>query len=298
MTERNIQHALKSSLKSALHDRHAVLVSEGNSPNAAAAKAILEAKELLLVASTNGTVEQALKAAQAKQEHEDEQLEQAALSSLPPLVPHAKVASLNEIQVEDTSTMQLPAVMKPSAETTLKSSSKNPNCDTWRHFGMGTSAGRLLKSLYNNPNRVPMGSKSSSSHLPNIGLKRHLIHHPHATNSTHGSEPLEYETFIVEQPARGLAFRRSMNMADVDKRGKDSPFVPCGEYVQGERVDASWIKVGDRFLPTTVNSIRLLRRVDPRKTPFQAAAQPRHGNLSRAASAPSGKLQLGIYGKT
>merc|ERR1712216_202428 len=75
------------------------------------------------------------------------------------------------------------------------------------------------------------------------------------------SSELGMEVYVAVNNLRcgtaGLQYRKSMNIFDLCKG--DQEFVRWGDAVEGHRVDAAWLKVGDRYLPTVVNKIQLLR---------------------------------------
>lgn len=113
---------------------------------------------------------------------------------------------------------------------------REANCHNWKTFGIGHCAGRSLKTLY-----------------PGIPLPKEIRQAP----------PIKgYETFVVQNKMRlgtnGLPFRRSMHL--FDECPGAGQYAPWGTCVHGTRVNAEWVKVGDQYLPVTVNSIKLLSR--------------------------------------
>mmetsp|Transcript_100086 Transcript_100086/g.298701 ORF Transcript_100086/g.298701 Transcript_100086/m.298701 type:complete len:418 (-) Transcript_100086:125-1378(-) len=147
------------------------------------------------------------------------------------------------------------------------------NTQLWKTFGIDSPAGRILKRLYSIPYDA---SKPQES--PKKGLR---------IKTTWPPEP---DTYVVVNGMRalteGLHFRRSKNIRDLCHGHND--YVPWGASVQGERVDAAWLKVGERerFLPVEVNGTRLLKRWDG-TGPHPKAPQ---GSLVKATSLPDLRL--------
>lgn len=112
------------------------------------------------------------------------------------------------------------------------------NRNTWKAFGIDSQAGRSLKALYSEYQSPKPTAKGRPAKLG------------------------EKETFVavdnLQAGTPGLHFRRSRHLKDVSHDPRD--YVPWGECVKGERIDACWISVEGRFLPVEVQNIKLLRR--------------------------------------
>lgn len=116
------------------------------------------------------------------------------------------------------------------------------NKDVWKTFGIHMPAGRLLKNLYG-------GGKVD---LAPVSLKQSL--------PRRAGPPSELDTYMAINSMKlstpGLQYCKSMNIFDVCQK----EFVRWGDSVEGYRVDASWLQVGDRYLPTIVNRVQMLKK--------------------------------------
>lgn len=137
--------------------------------------------------------------------------------------------------------------------------------NVWKTFGIDSRAGRTLKRLYN------------SDYCPET--------YPSRGHARSRRRPPEHDTYVAVNALHGLSaglhFRRSMHLPDLCK--DPHQHVPWGACVQGERMDACWLKVGDLFLPTEVGSVRLLRKWQGPGDPPQAGS----ADLVRATSLPA-----------
>jgi len=134
----------------------------------------------------------------------------------------------------------------------------------WRTFGIDSTAGRTLKRLYSPPFFPDSPMKGSQRKM---------------------RWPPEQDTYVavnnLHAMTAGLHFRKSKHIQDLCRGPND--YVPWGAAVQGERVDACWLRVGERFLPTEVNGTRLLKRQDG---PSRHPASP-GGTVIKASSLPA-----------
>lgn len=239
-------------LKNAVQSRYFGLVEEGFSPNSAAASAIRD------VGSNKATLP-------GEMFSSDEASDDAAPRHLrfdvesDPTPPHAREEPI-------ASHMQ----RSGSAPTLLaQSSGSSPqltghrNKDVWKTFGIHMPAGRLLKNLYGGGKVDPVPGSLKQSLPRRFG------------------PPSELDTYMAVNNMKlgtpGLQYRKSMNIFDICKGGQE--FVRWGDSVEGYRLDASWLQVGDRYLPTTVNSIQMLKR-------WQGSEALRAEGLRRQQSLP------------
>lgn len=114
------------------------------------------------------------------------------------------------------------------------------NRHLWKAFGIDLPAGRKLKTLYG-------GGK-----LDTVAKTKKPTH-----SSLYDEEAFEVVNGL-QSGCAGLQFRRSTNIFDICRGAGE--FVAWGEIVRGIRVDACWLKVGDKYLPVEVNKVRFLRR--------------------------------------
>merc|ERR1712070_864517 len=113
--------------------------------------------------------------------------------------------------------------------------------EMWKTFGTGNAAGRALKILYDHNPSSPSGKI----------FPRSKAHHGFQDIDTYVAEDLR-------DGSRGLQFRRTRDIRDICQQ--DGDYVRWGDPVVGLRVDDDWVKVGKRFLPTTVCGTLVLRR--------------------------------------
>jgi len=140
------------------------------------------------------------------------------------------------------------------------------NTKLWKVFGCDTPAGRSLKRVYTN-----------------VSPQKTLLRH----SPWKANWPPEQDTYVaVNGPGVdkfGIKFRRSMYLSDVCN---DSlAVIPWGASIKGEMVTACWLKVGDRFLPTTLNGVHVMRRwpgPGPHPYPFDLGSI----GLCRSSSLP------------
>lgn len=133
------------------------------------------------------------------------------------------------------------------------------NTELWKKFGIDTPAGRTLKKLYAPPEKMQgIGQRSRGPMPPDMYI---------AVNNLAVASP-------------GLQYRRSMRIADIC-----AGYVPWGECVQGDLVHICWLKVGDCFLPTEVNGVRLLKKFSGPGSPAGSAAAA--GTMRKSASLPA-----------
>lgn len=140
----------------------------------------------------------------------------------------------------------------------------------WKTFGISLSAGRTLKSLY---------SDKLSGEKPR---ERRKTPWP----------PGQQDTYIavdsLQTGSPGLHYRRSMHFSDVCP-----DFIPWGHLVQGDRVDACWLRVGNLFLPTEVHNLRLLKLHEGPKDPARTHVPALGRSCSLPAIRGSDKQGLG-----
>lgn len=259
----------KALLRDAVQDRYFALVSEGDSPTAAAAHAIRDVagKATLLPQELSPVPE--VDTAQRSLKFELE-------ASTAPCASHSSTAPAREVgPVHEVNTAQrslefelegstapgashsstapkgfshsstapgLSAQRSSSAADLLEARGFHRNRDTWKTFGIHLPAGRILKSLYGAKVEMPPVQRFSPPTGPPTGLDTYIS----VNNLKVGSI--------------GLQYRKSMNLFDFC--GGAQEFVRWGDCVEGYRIDAGWLQVGDRFLPTTVNNTQLLKRWD------------------------------------
>lgn len=138
------------------------------------------------------------------------------------------------------------------------------NTNTWKTFGIDSPAGRTLKRLYHKyspPRPIASGN----------GFK--------------ASWPPVLDTYVVVNALgacnHGLRFRKSMYLPDICV--DPLAVVPWGASIQGDLVDSLWLKVGDLYLPASVNGVNLLKRwVGPGLPP-----SPHSPSLGRSSSLPA-----------
>jgi len=222
-------------VKSAVKERFDDLVARGSSPTSAAASAIRDVRN-------KATSKESGSADEAQQ------------GTTPPAHATSEDATARLLRFhheENTSTMQhsssAPTLHGSHAAGSGRAAVGHRNKDVWKTFGIHLPAGRLLKNLYGG---------GFDGAVPGT-----LKHYP----PRRVGPPSEVDTYMAVNNLKvgtaGLQYRKSMNIFDLCKDGEE--YVRWGDFVQGQRVDASWLKVGDdRYLPTTVNKIQLLKRYD------------------------------------
>jgi len=231
--ERPSTQEQKGLLKAAVQDRYFALVEGGVSPNSAAVDAIREIGS----GSQASQSPQKTRASAATGETASRQLRFESPEG-------DTTASLQR----SISAPGLTATLKPPDASTssaggMDSNGHHRNRDVWKTFGIHLPAGRSLKRLYGGgfDGPVPGSMKGSSKH---------------------NGPPTELDTYIavnnLQAGTVGLRYRKSMSIFDVC--GGEHEVVRWGDAVEGHRVDACWLKVGDRYLPTIVNKVQMLKR--------------------------------------
>mmetsp|Transcript_129447 Transcript_129447/g.224798 ORF Transcript_129447/g.224798 Transcript_129447/m.224798 type:complete len:504 (+) Transcript_129447:127-1638(+) len=138
------------------------------------------------------------------------------------------------------------------------------NSNTWKTFGIHSPAGRSLKRLYEK--YVPPRPLASGN-----GFKARW--------------PPGLDTYVTVNALgacnHGLRLRNSMYLSDICT--DPLAVVPWGASIQGDLVDACWLKVGNLYLPASVNGVRLLKRwAGPGPPPT-----PHSLSLGRSSSLPA-----------
>merc|ERR1712039_1075169 len=126
-------------------------------------------------------------------------------------------------------------------------------------------------------------------------LLRNLYTPPYDPSHTAGSGtwkarwPPEPDTYVAVNglgvATHGLHFRRSMHLHDPPCGLPE--FVPWGACVQGDRVDACWLKVDKLYLPTNVNGITTLQR-------WQGPGRPPRASITTPAGPPRPSTMPGL----
>jgi hypothetical protein len=242
----------KELLKHAVQSRYFALVSEGTSPNSAAASAIREIGSQ----SRESSNEPGL----FSEEKTIETTQLPANVSSRCEVEEGPLPRLLTFDTEDAVRMQrsssAPGLSAtphaPLVANSLAGGSCNAgrhpgahrNKDVWKTFGIHLPAGRSLKRLYGGAKLDP---------VPGAIKKR---------PPKHVGPPSEMDIYIavnnINAGTAGLQYRKSMNIFDICHGEKE--YVRWGDTVEAYRVDASWLQVGDRYLPTVVNRVQLLKR--------------------------------------
>jgi hypothetical protein len=243
--------APQQTLKSAVQTRYFELVSEGTSPNSAAANAIRE------IGSLASRSQEDLARTTDVDKTAPRQLRFDLEGKTPSMSRSASAPSVS-------------AVAQPEPEGSFvsklrdrKKSEPHPNRDVWKTFGIHLPAGRSLKRLYGGAKLDPVPGALKEA------ARRHL------------GPPSELDTYVavnnLQCGTAGLQFRKSMNIFDLCKGEQE--FVRWGDAVEGHRVDAAWLQVGDRYLPTVVNKIQLLK-------PWRGPEAKRTEGLERQRTLP------------
>jgi len=118
------------------------------------------------------------------------------------------------------------------------------NKDVWKTFGIHLPAGRQLKNLYGGGKLDPVPGTLKQPLPRRFGPPSELDTYMAVNNMSMGTP--------------GLQYRKSMNIFDICKGAQEH--VRWGASVEGHRIDANWLRVGDRYLPITVNKVPFLRR--------------------------------------
>lgn len=114
------------------------------------------------------------------------------------------------------------------------------NTNVWKAFDIETGAGRSLKRLYSRPCAKNIYKGFVASVPPSMGTYV-------AVN-------------LMEKKATtyGVRFRRSMDESDFCPDPLD--VIPWGASVTADLVAPSWLRVGNRFLPTSVKGIPVMHK--------------------------------------
>lgn len=261
-------------LKNAVQSRYFTLLEEGSTPNAAAAIAIRDVGRQALHSSDGSSDDVAPR-------HLRFEEDSSALSLSP--VDDALLSDVSE-RCEENSPLLLQEEFgstsaqhefSSSAPGCMQSSSSAPylqggspggasdplqpsgirggrdfpaaghrNKDVWKTFGIHLPAGRMLKNLYGGGRLHPVPGTLKQSQPRRLGPPSELDAYMAVNNLSIGTP--------------GLQYRKSMNIFDICKGGQE--FVRWGDSVEGYRLDAAWLQVGDRYLPTTVVGKQVLKR--------------------------------------
>jgi len=138
--------------------------------------------------------------------------------------------------------LRTPTMSRPQNKNTPYKMPQGIHKEAWKIFGIELPAGRRVKTLYNRTDMTPIS--------------------PSKTPFTHRLP--DKELYVAENTlntaSHGLQYHRSLSMLDMCPGRRD--YLKWGSVVCGVRVDAGWVKVGTRYLPTTVASKRVLRCLD------------------------------------
>jgi len=266
----------KTQLKNAVQSRYFTLLEEGSTPNAAAALAIRDVGKQAMHSSDGSSDDAAPRHLRFEEDSPVMSLSpnnDALLSDVSerceensPLLPQEELGSTSaqhEFSSSAPGCMQssssaphlqigsLCEASDPLQPSGIRGGRGSPpaghrNKDVWKTFGIHLPAGRLLKNLYGGGrislDPVPRTLKQSPPR--SLGPPSELDAYMAVNNLTVGTP--------------GLQYRKSMNIFDICKGGQE--FVRWGHSVEGYRVDAAWLQVGDRYLPTTVVGKQVLKR--------------------------------------
>jgi len=252
-------------LKSAVHSRYFELVEEGVSPNSAAANAIRAVGSGSKALPASGELPSSDDADNTALRRETQEDIGRMLS-----LDDADNTALRREPEEDTGRMRLSS-SAPVLTSLQAGGGREPpqpsghkNKDLWKTFGIHLPAGRLMKNLYGGAKLDPVPGTFKQSLPKRLG------------------PPSELDTYMAVNNLKvgtaGLQYRKSKNIFDLCKGGEE--FVRWGDSVEGHRVDAAWLQVGDRYLPTMVNNIQMLKR-------WQGPKVLRAEGLRRQQSLPS-----------
>lgn len=236
----------QAELKNAVHSRYFALVSEGSSPTSAAVNAIREigSQARPLPVESPPLAEAEMTAPRSLRFDDVE---------ITPL--HADQATGSVSMQRSSSAPGLSAGTQAPTPVVAgrEAGGLHRNRDVWKTFGIHLPAGRCLKRLYGGgfDGPVPGSLKSLGTSMTPSRHKRSPADMAAGTDTYMAVNNMGLGT-------AGLQYRKSMNLFDLCKGDKE--FVRWGDAVEGHRVDACWLQVGDRYLPTTVNKIQLLKR--------------------------------------